>query len=167
MLDVRIESAGGASFRTPAANDCVVLAGPPYRMIELATEADGDEVTQFRGDGLIVATASGSTAHNLSAGGPILEPTAESVLLTPICPHALTYRSLALDARRRIVIRCLRCNEGTTVVVDGRVSRPFHAGERVVISRHPADFLLVRNPRQSMWHALRRKLKWGDNPSRE
>lgn len=167
MLDVRIESASGASFRAPAVNDCVVVAGPPFRMVELAAEADGDEVTQFRGDGLIVATASGSTAHNLAAGGPILEPTAESMLLTPICPHSLTYRPLALDARRRVVIRCIRCNEGTTVVVDGRVSRPFRGGERVVISRHPADFLLVRNPRQSTWHALRRKLKWGANPSRD
>ena len=120
-----------------------------------------------RRDGLTVAPASGTTAHPLSAGGPLLEPTAESVLLTPICPHGLTYRSLALDARRRVVIRCIRCNEGTTVVVDGRVSRPFHAGERVVIGRHAADFLLVRNPRQSMWHALRRKLKWGDSPSRD
>jgi NAD+ kinase len=166
MLDVRVEGAGG-SYRSPAVNDCVVLAGPPYRMIELSAEADGDEVLQFRGDGLIIATASGSTAHNLSAGGPILEPTAESFLLTPICPHGLTYRSLALDARRRVVIRCVRCNEGTTVLVDGRIARPFHAGERIVISRHSAEFQLVRNPRQSAWHALRRKLKWGDSPLRE
>ncbi len=166
MLDVRIGN-GEQTFQTMAVNDCVVLAGPPYRMVELIAEADADEVMQFRGDGLIVATASGSTAHNLSAGGPILEPTAESILLTPICPHALTFRSLALDVKRRVTVRALRCNEGTTVVVDGRVSRPFRAGEHISICRHPADFLLVRNPRQSAWHALRRKLKWGDSPSRD
>jgi NAD+ kinase len=165
MLDVRIESADLNVHRTPGVNDCVITAGPPFRMIELIVEADGDEVARIRGDGLIVATASGSTAHNLAAGGPILEPTAESFILTPICPHALTFRPLALDARRRIVIRTIQTNEGTTAVVDGRISRQLQLGDRVVISRYAADCLLVRNPRHSAWHALRQKLRWGEGPN--
>ena len=133
-------------------------------MVELTVEADGDEVSEIRGDGLIVATASGSTAHNLSAGGPILEPTAEAFILTPICPHTLTFRPLAMDARRRIVVCVTQANEGTSVTFDGHVRRPFQMSDRLVITRYPADFLLVRNPRHSIWHALRRKLLWGQNP---
>lgn len=164
MLHARLEHKNASAFETLAVNDCVVQAGPPFRMIELTVEADGDRVSEMRGDGLIVATASGSTAHNLSAGGPILEPTAEVFILTPICPHALTFRPLAIDARRRIVVRAAQANEGTTIAFDGHVRRPFQASDRLVIRRHPADFLLVHNPRHSAWYALRRKLMWGQGP---
>lgn len=164
MLDVQLENDGKLKFRTIAVNDCVVLAGSPFRMIELSIEADGDSVAHTRGDGLIVATASGSTAHNLSAGGPILEPTAESILLTPICPHALTFRPLAIGAHRRIMIRVDQANDGTCAVIDGHGCRPLEAGDRILISRYPADFLLVRNPRHSAWHALRQKLRWAEPP---
>jgi len=164
MLHARLEHNHASSFETLAVNDCVVRAGAPFRMVELTVEADGDPVSEIRGDGLIVATASGSTAHNLSAGGPILEPTAEVFILTPICPHALTFRPLAMDARRRIVVRVTQANEGTTIAFDGHVCRPFQASDRLVITRYPADFLLVHNPRHSVWHALRRKLMWGQGP---
>jgi len=118
-----------------------------------------------RGDGLIVATPSGSTAHNLAAGGPILEPTGQAFILTPICPQALTYRPLVMDTRRRIVMRVLQANEGTTVAKDGRVCPRFRPDDRIVITRYAADFLLVRNPKRSEWHALRRKLRWGEGPN--
>ena len=165
MLEVALQNTAGTTFRTPAVNDCVVLAGPPFRMIHMTVEADGDEVAQLRGDGLIIATASGSTAHNLSAGGPILAPTAESFILTPICPHTLTNRPLVMDARSRIVLRVTQANPGTTVAIDGQTSRPFHSSDRIEISRYAADFLLVRNPKDSAWSALRRKLMWGEGPN--
>jgi len=167
MLDVTLSRVTGAKFHTAAVNDCVALAGPPFRMIEMLVDVDGDEVTRVRGDGLIVATASGSTAHNLSAGGPILSPMAESYVLTPICPHALTYRSLVMDARRRIVLRVTHANEGTTLSIDGRIIRPFHVNDRLEIRRYAADFLTVRNPMYPPWSALRRKLMWGEGPSME
>lgn len=165
MLDVRLRGSDGTAFQTAAVNDCVVLAGPPFRMIEVLVEADGDEVARVCGDGLIVATASGSTAHNLSAGGPILAPTAESFILTPICPHTLTYRPLVMDARRRIVVRLVRTNQGTTAAIDGRIIRPLQVGDELELSRYRADFLLVRNPSQPPWSALRRKLMWGAGPN--
>lgn len=165
MMDVSLEHGDGRVVRTPAVNDCVVLAGPPFHMVEVTVEADGDQVAVVRGDGLIVATPSGSTAHNLAAGGPILEPSAAAFILTPICPQALTYRPLVMDARRRIVVRMAQSNEGTTVAIDGRVVHPFQAGDRVVLTRYAADFLLVRNPKHSEWHALRRKLRWGEGPN--
>ncbi len=165
MMEVSLDHVDGRGFRSPAVNDCVILAGRPFHMIRMIVEADGDEVANVRGDGLIVATPSGSTAHNLAAGGPIVEPTGEAFILTPICPQALTYRPLVMDARRRIVVRIVQANEGTTVAIDGRVLRPFQTSDRIVITRYGADFLLVRNPKHSEWHALRRKLRWGEGPN--
>lgn len=165
MLDVCIDFRDGSSFRTCAVNDCVVHAGRPFRMIHIAVEADGDEVVEVAGDGLIIATPSGSTAHNLAAGGPILEPTAKSVILTPICPHALTYRPLTMGIDRRIVVHVRRANKATSAVIDGRTIRPVGEGDRITLTRYRAEFQLVRNPRHSEWHALRDKLKWGELPT--
>ncbi len=165
MLDVRLANhSGGDEHRTLAVNDCVILAGPPYRMIELFIRVDGGRVAQMRGDGLIVATASGSTAHNLSAGGPILEPTSDSFILTPICPHALTYRPVVINAQRTIMVDALHANHGSTVAIDGHQTLPYRQGDTLSVTRFPADFLLVRNPRRSVWFALRRKLRWGEGP---
>jgi NAD+ kinase len=165
MMDVCLQHVDGHESRYPAVNDCVVQAGAPFHMIHMIAEVDGDEVADIRGDGLIVATPSGSTAHNLAAGGPVLEPTGEAFILTPICPQALTYRPLVLNSRRRIVIRVIQANKGTTVAIDGRVGHAFQASDRIVITRYAADFLLVRNPKRSEWHALRRKLRWGEGPN--
>lgn len=165
MLNVSIEH-NGSRFNSPAANDCVLLAGPPFRIVDLEVRVDGDEVAQIRGDGLIVATPTGSTAHNLSAGGPILEPTAETFVLTPMCPHALTFRPVVLDGRREISIRVNDSNESTNAVIDGRIVQPLQPGDRVMIRRHQADFLLVKHPRHNAWSALRRKLMWGARPER-
>ncbi|MFN0136111.1 MAG: NAD(+)/NADH kinase [Phycisphaerae bacterium] len=164
LLHVRIQNGESGSFEALAVNDCVVLNGPPYRMIELRMEADGDSVAELRGDGMIIATPSGSTAHNLSAGGPILEPTAESLILTPVCPHALTFRPLVMNSSRRLTLQVTRANEGTTAVIDGQITRPLRATDRLTITRYPADFLLVRNPVRSPWYSLRRKLMWGEAP---
>jgi NAD+ kinase len=165
MMEVTRERADGSVEQTPTINDCVILAGPPFNMIRITVEVDGDEVAVVRGDGLIVATPSGSTAHNLAAGGPILEPTGEAFILTPICPQALTYRPVVMDARRRIVLRVVEANQGTTVAIDGRMTDPLQPDDRIVITRYGADFLLVRNPKRSEWHALRRKLRWGEGPN--
>jgi NAD+ kinase len=165
MMEVTFEHADGSTHRTPAINDCVVQAGPPFHMVHVTVAVDGDEVAQVRGDGVIVATPSGSTAHNLAAGGPILEPTAEAFILTPLCPQALTYRPVVMDARRRIVLRVTQANEGTRAVTDGNIAGAFRPDDRIVITRYGADFLLVRNPKHSEWHALRRKLRWGEGPN--
>ena len=165
MMDVRVVRADVHEPASPAVNDCVVFAGPPFHMIEMVVEVDGDEVAYIRGDGVIVATPSGSTAHNLAAGGPILEPTGEAFILTSICPQALSYRPLVLAASRRISIRIAQANPGTTVATDGRIVQPLQVGDRILISRYNADFLLVRNPRHSEWHALRRKPRWGEAPN--
>ncbi len=164
MLNVRVEHDGGPVVETVAVNDCVVLAGPPYRIIELHVSADEADVAAVRGDGLIISTASGSTAHNLSAGGPILDPTAASVVVTPICPHSLAFRPLVLSNSCCLCVQARHTNSGTTIVIDGHERYAFHARDRIRISRFASDFLLVRNPHRSPWHALRRKLMWGEHP---
>jgi NAD+ kinase len=164
MLSVRIDYASGEKSETLAVNDFVILAGAPFRMIEIVIGADREKVARFRGDGLIIATASGSTAHNLSAGGPILDPSANSFVLTPICPYSLTYRPVVVDSNRRISVHVEQTNEGTTAAIDGRLRHAFQVGDRVTITRYPADLQLVRSPNRSLWYALRRKLMWGKNP---
>jgi NAD+ kinase len=165
MLHVKFDPREGRGCETLAVNDCVVFAGPPFRMIEMAVQADGHTVSEMRGDGVIVATATGSTAHNLSAGGPILEPAAEAFVVTPICPHALTFRPLVLHASKKIELTVRRANEGTTLSIDGFTRRTFRPGDRVRITRHAADCLMVRNPNRTVWYALRRKLMWGQPPN--
>ncbi|MBI5865883.1 MAG: NAD(+)/NADH kinase [Planctomycetes bacterium] len=165
MLNVSSQSQRGQGFQSLAVNDCVIFAGPPFRMIELAIDADGEALTEMRGDGAIVATATGSTAQNLSAGGPILEPTAEAFVVTPICPHALTFRPVVLQSNRRIQLCVQHANDGTTLSVDGIVRGAMQAGDCVQITRYAADCLMVRNPSRSVWYALRRKLMWGQPPN--
>lgn len=164
IMQVCMERNGVVGDELMAVNDCVVVSGPPFRMITVTVEADDDAVAEVRGDGMIVATPSGSTAYNLAAGGPILEATAEAIILTPLAAHTLTFRPLVLAADHRIVVRLMRANEGTTAAIDGRFHLPFQVGDCLIITRYPADFMLVRNPRHSGWYNLRKKLMWGQNP---
>ena len=164
IMQVRLEHADGVCHEMMAVNDCAVVSGPPFRMITVNVEADGEAVAEVRGDGMIVATASGSTAYNLAAGGPILEPTAEALILTPLAAHTLTFRPLVLAVDHRIVVRVNQANDGTTVAIDGHYHHPFRTGDRLILTRYPADFILVRNPRHSGWYNLRKKLMWGQNP---
>lgn len=160
MLSVRLER-DGQHFETLAVNDAVTLAGHPFRMMQITVHIESDEVARMRGDGLIVSTPTGSTAHNLSAGGPIIEPTSASIILTPICPHALTFRPLVLSSEHELMLTPVRINDGSHLVIDGRVTHPLRPKDRVVVRRYATDFLLVRNPRDTQWSAMRRKLMWG------
>ena len=160
-LGVRIP---GSDVTEPALNDCVVHAGPPYRAIELAVVVDGEPLTRVSGDGLIIATPGGSTAHNMSAGGPILQPGVQAFVLTPLSPHSLTHRPLVVEHDSTIEVRLVTANPGTVVSLDGQVTFPLSCGQCVTIKRNPADFPLVRNPKYSRFHTLVTKLKWGLRP---
>jgi NAD+ kinase len=161
MLDASIRRDGAELRRTVAVNDCVVHAGPPYRMIELAILVDGVLLTSACCDGLVISTPSGSTAHNLSIGGPILQSEISAMVVSPISPHALTHRPLVVAGESRIEVQVRHVNEGTTLVIDGQVTVPLAIGDRVAVERCPHEFQLVRNPAQSRWHTLIEKLKWG------
>ena len=161
MIEATITRDGATVTRSLAVNDCVVHAGPPYRMIELSISVGTHHLTNVSGDGLVLATPTGSTAHNMSVGGPILQPGTQAIVLSPISPHSLTHRPLIVEAESTIEVTACRVNPGTTVVVDGQVSLPLYVGDRLSVQRSDHYFQLVQNPGQPPWHTLTTKLKWG------
>jgi NAD+ kinase len=164
MLDVSLDRRSRQDFRSLAMNDCVVQAGPPYRMVELIVMADGEPLTSVAGDGLIISTPIGSTAHNMAAGGPIVEDGVDAIMITPICAHSFAHRPLVLRAGQIIDVIAVRANDGTTVAIDGQISVPFHIGDHLSVRASDHRFKLVRHPGQSRWHTLVTKLKWGVRP---
>ncbi len=165
VLQVTVQHDGKACDAGPAINDCVIQAGPPFRMIVLGVSINGEHLTKIRGDGLIICTPSGSTAHNLSAGGPIMQPGVDAIVLTPLNPHSLTHMPLVIERGSVIDIVASTVNEGTTAIIDGQVSYLLRPGDRVTIKRFGTDCLLVHNPHHAKWHNLVTKLHWGQAPN--
>ncbi len=163
-LRVEVSHNGQREHTSLAINDCVIRAGSPFRMIDLGISIDGRRLTTVAGDGLIVCTPSGSTAHNLSAGGPLLQPGIDAIVITPLCAHSLTHGPLVVEREARIEIFAHRVNEGTTAIIDGQVSCPIQPGDCVRVHRFNTDFRLVRNPLYARWHNLLTKLHWGRSP---
>jgi NAD+ kinase len=167
MLGCRVfeKSKGGREkFHSNAVNDVFVTAGPPFRVIELKIAVDGQRVASCVSDGLIVSTPTGSTAYNLSAGGPILDGSMEAMVITPICPHSLSFRPIVIDAGSVVEISCTRINEGTTVSIDGQVSSGLTLDDMVQIAREQSGFKVVNNPVRTRWDTLATKLGWAKNP---
>lgn len=155
---------GPEIFQSTAVNDVFITAGPPHRMIEVRIGVDGQHVASCVSDGLIISTPTGSTAYNLSAGGPILAGAMEAMVITAICPHSLSFRPIVIDAHSVVDVHCTRVNEGTTVSVDGQVSRQLAAGCRVTVAREQSCFLVVNNPLRTRWQTLAGKLSWAEPP---
>jgi len=151
-------------FSATALNDAVITAGPPFHMVELELGANGDQGIRYFGDGVIVSTPSGSTAYNVSAGGPIISPDVEAFCITPICPHSLSFRPVVVSANSTVVVQAVRVNDGTTLFCDGQASTHLIAGDRVVIRKSPNDVLLVENPDSQKWRGLAEKLNWASSP---
>ncbi len=164
---VRRDSEGTEKFRSTAVNDVFITAGPPFRMIELTIAVDSQHVASCVSDGLIVSTPTGSTAYNLSAGGPILAGSMEAMVITPICPHSLSFRPIVIDAGSVVDICCTRVNEGTTVSIDGQVSRGLSIDDVVRVAREQSSFLVVNNPLRTRWQTLASKLSWAERPKYE
>ncbi len=164
MLACRISSKGQAQFCSVAINDVFITAGPPFRMIELKISVDGQPLAGCISDGLIISTPTGSTAYNLSAGGPILSPKMEAMVINPICPHSLSFRPIVIKADSTVEVFGVRVNEGTTVSIDGQVSRKLSSDDVVTIERHKGDFLVVNNPLRTQWDTLATKLSWAEKP---
>lgn len=164
MLNCRVLRDGRGKFACSAINDVFIAAGPPYRMIELKIAVDGQALAGCVGDGLIIATATGSTAYNLSAGGPILSKKMKAMVITPICPHSLSFRPIVINAESTIEVLGVYVNEGTTVAIDGQVSHKLAVGDVVRIEKEKNDFLLVNNPTRTGWETLGAKLGWAEKP---
>jgi NAD+ kinase len=145
-------------------NDVVLRAAPLFHLVEIGLSINGESVITYRGDGLIVATPVGSTAHSLSAGGPILPPDAHMFVVTPMCPHTLTQRPLVESGDRLIELTPLAPGIAVTLVLDGQVQIPLTHGDQVRICRGPTPFPMVRLKGHSFYRTLREKLGWGTVP---
>jgi NAD+ kinase len=145
-------------------NEVAVHNPPPYHMLELDLELDGVPVSRFGGDGLIVSSPIGSTAHNLSAGGPILGQELPAFVITPLSPHTLTFRPLVESADKEYVIRLCRGSQRAQVVMDGQITAEITEHHRIVIRKAPVAFSLVKVARRSYYETLREKLHWGTPP---
>jgi len=156
------------TYEAVAVNDAVITAGAPFRMIELeltiGLALNIPSAATFSGDGVIVATPSGSTAYNMGAGGPIVSPDLDALCVTPICPHSLAFRPIVVSASTGVSVRINYANEGTTLVIDGQLPQHVSAGELVVIRRHPCELILVHNPDLSYWKMLAKKMHWAARP---
>jgi len=144
-------------------NDVVITKAALSRIIELAVSVGGDSVMRVLADGLIVATPTGSTAYNLAAGGPIVHPVVDAILLTPIAPHMLTNRPLVADGTSEISVEPdMDGNDEVFVTFDGQSGHALQTGDVVAISRAERPLRLVRSPSRSYFDVLRQKLKWGE-----
>jgi len=141
-------------------NDLVVTKGAMARMIELAIGIDGTDVATLKADGLIVSTPTGSTAYSLSAGGPILHPQVPAIVLTPICPHTLSFRPLAVPATSSISVRLLTGGEEVHLTFDGQRGGAFVRNDFVDVRKAPFELQLVTSPRRSYYDLVKEKLGW-------
>jgi NAD+ kinase len=160
MFTTRVLRAGNALAESLGLNETAVLGGPPYQMLEIDLYVDAQLATTYSCDGLIVSTPVGSTAHSLSAGGPILRKDLQAFVFLPISPHTLTHRPVIDSADRTIELAVPEPNAGTTLVVDGRVLATLEADDRVKIVRSEARFQLVEVSGQSYYGTLHDKLGW-------
>ncbi|MFO0857022.1 MAG: NAD(+)/NADH kinase [Phycisphaerales bacterium] len=182
LLCVRMQDATGATkFENVALNDVVITAGPPYRLITLALSIDGLSGPTVRGDGLIVSSPVGSTAYNLSAGGPILAPMVGAIAITPIAAQSLSFRPVVVSSKSRIEVTALRVNQpntpelagqperrasggGSTMVIDGQLHVPIRSGDKLTVTRHCDGVRFVQNPASDWWARLIGKFNWAQAP---
>lgn len=152
----------GHSLR--ALNDIVINAGAPHRMIYLQLEVDKTKIATIGGDGIIMATPTGSTAYNLAARGPVMMPGMEGIILNPLHPHSFDCCPIVVDADSEITIQAIRVNMGTDVVIDGQVVVPFQEGDIVYVRRTVCPAKIMQNPRYPRWYNLIEKFNWGNGP---
>ncbi len=162
-LEVVVERAGQELGRYLALNDAVIANTALARIVDLTVSADGADVTTYHADGLIVATPTGSTAYSLSAGGPLVLPSLEAIVLTPICPHSLSQRPLVLPPTCAVAV-VARGSPGGDIklTVDGQVGRELSDGDRVSVRRSDHPVRLLVPPDRNRFEVLREKLRWGE-----
>jgi NAD+ kinase len=162
MLDVTVQREGEEIFALSLLNDAVIAKDALARIINIETYVDNDYLTTFRGDGLIVSTPTGSTGYSLSAGGPILHPSLEQIVLTPICPHMLTNRPLILSREVIVRARLVSPDEKVILTLDGQVGLPLEYLDEIMIRKSAFFVTLIKSSTRGYFEVLRDKLKWGE-----
>jgi NAD+ kinase len=160
---LQVEVAGGNGERSyQVLNDVVITKAALARIVSIAVDIDGEFLTRYRGDGLIMATPTGSTAYNLSAGGPIVDPALSALLITPICSHTLTDRPLVVPLASRVRAYLEAGEAEVYLTLDGQRGFPFTPGMSVTVSRSAEPLSLIRERSSSFFAILHQKLKWGE-----
>lgn len=160
LLDVRTKSGNGQQTALVGLNDAVFSRGEVSRLIRLRTQVNGEALTEFNADGLIIATPTGSTAYSLSAGGPLMTPESGAFVITPICPHVLTNRSIIVSDDSLIEVEVTERDYPVFLTVDGRDPVRVDAGTIVAIRKSEKTLPLAVMPDVSFFSVVRQKLKW-------
>jgi NAD+ kinase len=167
-LDARVlDTRGTERARWRALNDVVLHKGGFARVVTMRVRANGENVARYSADGVVLATPTGSTAYNLSAGGPVVFPTLETILLTPVSAHTLALRPLVLPPTSEVTVQADDGPDELLVTVDGQVGATFAAGETLVVLRSAYPVLVVRFSNGSFFATMREKLHWGGLQERD
>ena len=160
-LRVRFRRGRKAAVEHALLNDAVIAKTALARMLVIGLKIDGERVATYTSDGLIIATPTGSTAYNLSAGGPILDPRMSAFVVAPICPHTMSYRPLVVPGSVTLEATLENHTEEAHLTLDGQVGFPFSHGDTIVVDRHPRSVRLMRVAGRGFFDVLQRKLHWG------
>jgi NAD+ kinase len=165
MLDVIIHRGKSTVGTGTVLNDIVINRGNLSRIVELETTINDKYLTTYKADGLIISTPTGSTAYSLSAGGPIVYPEKDLIIINPICPHTLTNRPIIIPEKSDLRIALWSKEKGATLTLDGQESCRIKSGDVITIKKSKYVTKLVLSPHRSYWEILRSKLGWGGLPS--
>jgi NAD+ kinase len=161
MLSAQVYRGGEKLLHDRVLNDVVISKSALARIIEIEAQIDGRFVNRFRADGLIISTPTGSTAYNLSAGGPVIYPSMSAVVITPICPHTLSNRPLVVSSESEFELTLKTPHEEVALTLDGQVGMPLVAGDRVIVRKSAMTFNLIQARARNYFDVLRTKLRWG------
>lgn len=161
-LEIRVRRKGKLRFKTSALNDVVIERGPNPQLINLSISCGKEIVTETKADGMVIASPTGSTAYNLAAGGPILHPNVNAIVVTPICPHSLTNRPLLFPDQEELCFKVLGKGRKALMTVDGQKGADLNHADEVLIKRSSKDHMVVRRPGHNYFSLLREKLKFGE-----
>jgi NAD+ kinase len=162
MLEAEVVRGGAVIQRQIALNDAVINKAPLARIMDLELRVNGEYVTTYKGDGLILSTPTGSTAYSLAAGGPIVYPIVEAFVVTPICPHTLTNRPLVIPDSASMEIGFEASDEGVYLTLDGQVGIELMKGDHILVRKAPEKLRVLRPSKKTYYAILRSKLKWGE-----
>jgi NAD+ kinase len=162
-IRVSVKREGKEIFSHRVLNDAVINKGALARIIDLQTSIDGHFLTHYRGDGLIISTPTGSTAYNISAGGPIVFPSAQAIIITPICPFTLTNRPIVLPSHVTVLVELGETTSDVTLTCDGQVGCLVNNFDKISITAAATPLRIIKAPDVDHFQILRTKLKWGQS----
>jgi NAD+ kinase len=161
-LEIQLKTKTGKPHRFRVLNDAVITKGARSRIINLETYVDDEYLCNYRADGLIISTPTGSTAYSLAAGGPILEPALSAIILTPLCPHTLTNRPIVVPGSAGIRVTLRSFGDTVFLSPDGQQGVRLNNGDKVEARDYGLPVSLIKLPSRSYYEILREKLKWGE-----